>query len=241
MYRWLGDNAKSIVSAPITDTTFDFLDQQDTKGRIPSPYNEEFVKNILNEEICICGAKLEFNSEQRERVASMLQSAADLTLRDRITRIRAQVSSLKTERAKGPSQLRRLRLQLSELDGDVASREAKLNEISKKLKGVKVEDISERESRRQQLIDDLNYSNNRVGRIEKELIDSGAELLGIEEDLKRLAESNRQAKIYSDRSSLCEDILKDLTSRLASEEINARKILREKNKWNLKHHIKKIT
>ena len=42
VYRWVGENGRFIVSKKITEETFGFLDDKKHRGRIPSPYNEEF-------------------------------------------------------------------------------------------------------------------------------------------------------------------------------------------------------
>jgi len=105
MYRWLGENGRFIVSKKITDETFSFLDDKKHRGRIPSPYNEEFVKDILAEETCICGAHLEPGSPAAQKVARLLDKAANQIVRDRIAKVRARLSSLKTERAKAPNRL----------------------------------------------------------------------------------------------------------------------------------------
>ena len=100
MYKWLGENGRAVVSKKITEETFDFLDDKKHRGRIPSPYNEEFVKDILAEETCICGAALEPGGPAARKVARLLDKAANQVVRDRITKVRARLSSMKSERAK---------------------------------------------------------------------------------------------------------------------------------------------
>ena len=100
VHKWLGENGRFIVSKRITEETFTFLDEKQHRGRIPSPYNEEFVKDILAAEECICGAKLEPGSPESKKVASLLEKAANQVMRDRVSKVRARLTSLKSERAK---------------------------------------------------------------------------------------------------------------------------------------------
>ena len=44
LLKWLGDNGRFLVSTRVTELTMEQLAQQETKGRIPSPYNEEFIQ-----------------------------------------------------------------------------------------------------------------------------------------------------------------------------------------------------
>ncbi|MEO7179165.1 MAG: ATP-binding protein, partial [Allosphingosinicella sp.] len=92
--RWLGDNGRFIVSTKLTETTLDELATQETKGKLPSPYNEEFVQDLLDMAECICGTKLSEGSTEREKVASLLLKAANHVLRSRLTGVRAVLNQL---------------------------------------------------------------------------------------------------------------------------------------------------
>jgi len=114
VYKWLGENGRFIVSKRITEETFTFLEEKEHRGRIPSPYNEEFVKDILDAQECICGAKLEPGSAESKKVASLLEKAANQVMRDRVSKVRARLTTLKTERAKAPGRLTKAKAQLAE-------------------------------------------------------------------------------------------------------------------------------
>ena len=151
VYKWLGENGRFIVSKRITEETFSFLDEKKHRGRIPSPYNEEFVKDILEAEQCICGAKLEPGSPESNKVASLLEKAANQLMRDRVTKVRARLAILKNERAKAPRRLTKAKEYLADADDDFTRNEEQLGEISKKLKGINLQDIADRERRRGEL------------------------------------------------------------------------------------------
>ena len=134
--KWLGDNGRYLVSAKITEQTYDHLQAQENKGGIPSPYNEEFVRDLLELEKCICGADLILGTDAYEHVASRLHKAANATLRSRLNGIRATISQLKSEREKAPSRLDAANKRLVAARADVTAAEAELGEISEKLQGI---------------------------------------------------------------------------------------------------------
>ena len=92
VYKWLGENGRFIVSKRITEETFSFLDEKQHRGRIPSPYNEEFVKDVLEAEECICGAVLAPGSLESKKVASLLEKAANQVMRDRVSKVRGRAN-----------------------------------------------------------------------------------------------------------------------------------------------------
>ncbi|MDE2665976.1 MAG: AAA family ATPase [Acidobacteriota bacterium] len=226
VYKWLGENGRAIVSKKITEETFDFLDDKKHRGRIPSPYNEEFVKDILQEETCICGAHLEPGSPAAQRVARLLDKAANQVVRDRITKVRARISNLKSERAKAVHRLTGAKSRLAEANRDIGLIESRLGEISMKLKGVNLEDIASREKRRTELLSELRVINRRIGFRRNDIRNAEAEKKIIHNKIKELAQQDQQTAIYAKRIKLCESIKDTLESDMADEEKRARKALR---------------
>lgn len=226
VYKWLGENGRFIVSRRITEEAFSFLDEKEHRGRIPSPYNEEFVRDILEAEECICGAQLVPGSTESKKVASLLDKAANQVMRDRVTKVRGRLTSLKAERAKAPGRLTKAKTRLAEANDDFATAEAQLAEISEKLKGINFEDIAERERRREQLRDELGEINRKIGSLKTNIDSSERERARIDSQITDLARQDQQTAIYGRRRELCETVKESLEKQLVEEEEHARSILR---------------
>jgi DNA sulfur modification protein DndD len=240
VYKWLGENGRFIVSKKITEETFSFLDEKEHRGRIPSPYNEEFVKDILAAEECICGAKLEPGSPEGKKVASLLQKAANQVMRDRVSKVRARLSSLKTERAKAPTRLTKAKKQLADANEEVSTAEAQLAEISQKLQGINFDDIAQREQRRQQLRDELREIDEKIGALETNASNSQREMSRLENEITQLAKQDQQTAVYARRRNLCENIKGKLEVQLGEEEEQARRVLRAGIKRILEATTRKV-
>jgi DNA sulfur modification protein DndD len=240
VYKWLGENGRFIVSKRITEETFSFLDEKEHRGRIPSPYNEEFVKDILDAEECICGAKLEPGSPESKKVASLLEKAANQIMRDRVAKVRARLTSLKSERAKAPGRLTKAKRQLAEANDEFATAEAQLAEISEKLKGINFEDIAERERRRGELGDELRDIDRQIGAFRTNIDGAEREKSSIDAEITELAKQDKKTAIYGRRRNLCETIKGKLETELVSEEDQARRVLRAGIKRILKATTRKV-
>jgi DNA sulfur modification protein DndD len=226
VYKWLGENGRFIVSKKITEETFDFLNDESHRGRIPSPYNEEFVKDVLEAETCICGAHLTPGSEAAKKVAKLLERAANQVMRDRIAKVRGRLSSLKSERAKAPNRLVRAKERLAEANEEFASIEAQLGEIHDKLKGINFGDIAAREERREGLRKELSEIDRSIGAFGTGISNAERERAQIDRDINALAQQDNQTAIYAKRRNLCESIKGTLELQLVEEENHARKVLR---------------
>ena len=226
LLKWLGDNGRFLVSSRNTEKTFDHLEAQDVKGRIPSPYNEEFVQDILEMEECICGTELKKGSTEYEKVRSLLQKAANKTLRSRLSSVRSTLKELKREREKAPGRLDAANKRLAEARHEISAIEAELGGISDKLSGIDFDEIAERERRRNELRGELDGINRQIGALENNLRSSEASKANKERELNKLLENDEDARIFVRRHELCERLKERLEAELVEEEEDARKILR---------------
>jgi DNA sulfur modification protein DndD len=230
VYRWLGDNGRYVVSKKITDQTFAFLDDKEHRGRIPSPYNEEFVKDILKDETCICGAHLMPGSEAAARVAGLLNKAANQTMRDRIAKVRGRLSSLRAGRIKAPVLLMKAKEAVASANADCALAESHLAEISEKLKGIDIEGIDARERRRGELREAISQIDRTVGRLKSHAEETARDRVRFDKEINDLAQRDKQTAIYATRRTLCESIKDALEKDLRVEEDAAKKLLRSEIK-----------
>lgn len=224
--RWLGDNGRFIVSTRITETTLDELATQETKGKLPSPYNEEFVQDLLDMKLCICGTELCDGSTEREKVASLLKKAANHVLRSRLTGVRAVLNQLKTERTKAPARLDAANKRLAAAGEEVSAAEVQLGEISARLSGIDFGEIAERERRRNELKAQLATMNQKIGAMGSGITTSEASKTQKERDLRKLVETDDEARIFVLRHELCEALKSRLEQELHEEEEEARNMLR---------------
>lgn len=225
--KWLGDNGRFLVSTRITETTLNKLDMQETKGKLPSPYNEEFVQDLLDLAVCICGTELCDGSAERAKVMGLLTKAANHVLRSRLTGVRAVLNQLKSERTRAPALLDIANKRLATAREDISAAEVQLGEISAKLENVDFGEIAERERRRNELKGQLTIMNQRIGAFADNIRQSEVQKTKKEQDLRRLVETDEEARVFVQRNALCEALRARLERELAEEEEEARKVLRQ--------------
>lgn len=223
--KWLGDNARFLVSTKLTEKTFDHLESQETKGRIPSPYNEEFVTELLASETCICGAPLHPGSEAHLRVAGLLKKAANHTLRSRLIAIRAIMSQLKDKRERAPGELDAAYRREAEARAEIGRLEPKLTEISEKLAGIDFEEIGQRERRRNELRADEKKKQQALWNAERDVQQAETDKAAKERELAKQVQGNEEARIFVKRYTLCETLKGQLEGELREDEASARSVL----------------
>lgn len=225
--RWLGDNGRYLVSTKITDLAMDHLNQQDVKGTLPSPYNEEFVNDLLEMEKCICGAELKPGTLEHGKVAGLLHKAANATMRSRIGKVRAQLSQLRSERSKAPGRLEAANGRFANASQDISRLEADLQEISEHLTGINFDEIATREIKRNELRGDANKKREQIGDLGRRIQSSESDKAAAERELRKLAAEDAGARTFVGRYTFCETLKGRLEKELAEEERLARLVLRK--------------
>lgn len=226
IFRWIGDNGRYIVSKKLTEETYSYLEQEENKGRIPAPYNEEFVKDLLTSRVCVCGRPLEVGSKEAEKVSCLLHQAANKIMLDRIIRIRARISNLKSQRSLAPNKLIEAKEKLAGENEEISKLEARLGEISNKLKNINFDDIAQREARRDELKRKLSEVDRAIGAFESSILDAQNSIKTKERQMDNMAEQDKQTRIFVKRRNLCETIKGILENKLLEEEQQARTVLR---------------
>jgi hypothetical protein len=75
--RWVGTKGILVVARKLAKEPLDFIDERSLRGRIPSPYNEDFVKELLSAERCICGRDIHPGTDEWRSVAELLKGASN--------------------------------------------------------------------------------------------------------------------------------------------------------------------
>ncbi|HTD06800.1 hypothetical protein [Undibacterium sp.] len=96
--KWISSKAMVAVSAKLTSLSLDFIDEESLRGRIPSPYNEDFVRGLLDIERCICERPLLPATAEWRAVTALLSTASNAEVLSRVIRARSRISVLKEQR-----------------------------------------------------------------------------------------------------------------------------------------------
>lgn len=226
VFKWLGDNGRLIVSTGITEQTYEFLELKENKAKIPAPYNEEFVKDILAAHKCVCGRPFEEGSDEEHEIQKLLNKAANKIMTDRIIRIRARITSLREQRKRAPQKLLDVKKKLAKEHANISTLEAQIGEYSDKIKGVDVAEIKKREERYQELRKRLSEIDGYIGVLAHNIGQSEAEQKAHEKKIMGLSGKDKEAQKLIKKRDLCIKLQGYLEDKLVEDEKDTRTVLR---------------
>lgn len=221
--RWISSKALASVSESLTSQSLDFIDEESLRGRIPSPYNEDFVKGLLGAQKCVCERPLHPGTTEWRAISELLSSASNAEVLNRVVRVRARISVLKEQRRDAPQILATLEEKLVKLNTQQNTLEREIEEVSRKIGDLPVAEIQEREMARRTLTVDLESKKTERIRSQRDNEHAQADITRLSREVADLALQNIAARSLVVRRDLAERGKGVLEAFLKSNEDAARK------------------
>ena len=171
----VGAAAPTVLVLEKTKSLEGKLDEQEVKGRLPSPYSDQLVKDILDARACICGRPVPEASPEEQKIRDLMKVATTGELNRRISEVRYLIFDIQRQSSEFPVRIQEIRSRIARIDAELGQHESELKEIAEEIKGIQVEEIQQLESR----IQELNRSH------ESTLLQAGGVMTNIESNERR--------------------------------------------------------
>ncbi len=185
---------------PAVEETAQMLKEKRREGEIPSEIKTQFVDDLLEMEECICGRSLETGSEPYDSVSQWRTRAGSSELEEAAMRIAGRL----TEIGEGQRNL------FDEIESQLERRSAKrdrkrqieerLSEIRTELSEKEHEDVSNLESRRSELIQQITDYDQRIGRLKDQKERFDEKVKSLKEEISEAREENELAELARQRA-----------------------------------------
>lgn len=157
-----------IFAKKLASQALDFINEEEFKGTIPAPYNENLVRQILDEHACICGAPIHDGSEAYNNISKLLKNAADPDQGNRVIRARETLKSIQTKNEGAKSHLLANQKDLIELHNNLEDTKRELEEISLRMTEFNIDEIVSLENQRKSHQQHKDTEYRTQGRLEVE-------------------------------------------------------------------------
>jgi DNA sulfur modification protein DndD len=225
MLKWIGQKSIHIISRKLSKQTLDFINDASLRGKIPSPYNEEFVKKLLEDEICICERCLKPESPEWKAVASLLKNASNAEMMGRVVRAKARVSDFRERYDDTVEALGQIKKKYTVLFNRISKLEQEIAELGKKIINIPIAEIVELERARIKLGEKIEKENQRIGVLKTRIYELTTTIKELEDDLIKASVKNKTAKYLVMKRTLVVKSIETLKAILNKYEEEARKTL----------------
>jgi chromosome segregation ATPase len=229
--RWVGTKGILVVARKLAKESLDFIDEQSLRGRIPSPYNEDFVKELLHAEKCICKRDIHPGTDEWRSVAELLKNASKAETLGRVVRARSRINALKDGWNEAVRSLQTTQELIAELNEHHRRLDQEITEIGKQLEDAPIKEVATWERTRQELVRKLSEAENRMGAIQLAVRSYQARIDKLQAEFDRTATRTTKTAALIDKRDLARLAVNSLKTLLGTHEDEARKaIAHEVNK-----------
>ena len=225
--RWLADRAAAIASTRLVSTVTSTLERSDLAG-IPSPYNEEFVRNLLTKSVCVCGRSLEEGTHEYGCVASLLGNAPSKEIQRKAIQAKAAAAHLHAKRVQDWGAFKDLETDRAANRHTVEGLEQEIGEIREKLKKHALHDVREKETAIQEAQNSEESLSEALGALKVRLSQCESDVEAAKRRIEQLAAGDRAAKPLLERRQLCDAAIAKLRSELDAYKTEARREIAKK-------------
>jgi len=165
----IGASAPAMLIADLTSNLEQVLQQQEVTGKLPSPYSDQLVKDILDSESCICGRPVPPDTEYATKIKDLMKFASTGELNQRIASVRYLIRDIERESENFPISITKLRSSIGEMDVNIGRLEDDKKSIDRQLANIDVAAIKALELKRTKLEDEWEKLNRKIGAQEKQI------------------------------------------------------------------------
>lgn len=216
--EWIPEYGFALIAKSTATRAISFVKIEASKGRIPAPYNERFVKDLLESKKCVCGRGLLEGTEEYKSVDSMLNKASNPELENIMARIRGRVESIEKDSNKAAKELVKHEQQLVRNKNRLAELEKRLVSIDQQLAKIAIPEVEEKEISRKKLKAELVRLGGCLALAQRDYKEKTSEISKKNAEIQKAAARNTVAQYYLFRRDIALACKKVLSDTLQSKE-----------------------
>ena len=211
--REIASTGFGIIGKGILEKASAVIEEKRVKGVIPQNIRDQFLQDILDSRMCICGRAFADHGPESEHLVALKVRSISSDLESDVLRLSANLKGIVEVSGARQEELRKEVGRRIALIDDIERLDAEIGEISRKLKGSRQEDVAATEKRRQEFKEDINRdymeigsSRDKVSEIERELKQIKEEIDQTKKDKKKERQLTAQMKLAQEAAEAIDTI-----------------------------------
>lgn len=139
------------------------LKEKEVRGKLPSPFSDKLVSDILYDKLCICGRPVLPDSEHAHKILDLLKVASTGALNERVSAVRYLLVDIERSNEDFPLAITEVRTRISEADIAIGRCEEEILSITKDLALIDVAEIQALETLRKELDKKRGVKDQELG------------------------------------------------------------------------------
>lgn len=202
--RDLATSGFFVIAKPAIDKAIALLEEKRERGEIPSNYRQQFIQDLIEKMVCICGRPFVDGSPEHQLLLSKISHGIPDGLQDDVMNTCALLQGfdarIEKHKADLDEQMRR-RVELIDLVKDL---EAELDDVSRQLRGSPLEEISQLEKKREDFLADIQSNMLEIGSQLTKVETLNRQILEIRKEIEKARKQEKKELVLSTKLELAQ-------------------------------------
>ncbi|QWD40272.1 AAA family ATPase [Polynucleobacter paneuropaeus] len=124
---------------------------KEVEGKLPAPYSNQLVADILNSELCVCGRPVKHGTMEEECINKLLEFANTTEINARLNEVRLLIRNIENLSDPFLAKLEAYRKKSSEIDRTIAETVADIDEVTQAINAADTDEVKRLEQERNDL------------------------------------------------------------------------------------------
>lgn len=180
-----------MLAQPAIQRALAILNQKRERGEIPSSIRQQFIQDLLEQMVCICGRTFSEHGPEHQRLLALMDRTMPGSLEDDVLNTSATLSLFAHNSAQIKADITTSMHKRAELLEIIRGLDAELDDVSRQLKGSPLEEISRLEEQRRKFNEDVDRANLEIGALSQRIEQIAKEISDLE---KKIAQAQKEEK-----------------------------------------------
>lgn len=202
-----------------------FIDTSTFRGRVPAPYQDTFVQDLLEDGKCVCGRELREGTDEWNNVLALRESANTAAISQRLMKARSMASNGLELAQSFQSEVERVEGSRREIDRDLQEAQNELSKWENELNNVDEDEVARLNKERKQCREQMTVRTQRLGRVRSEAEDAEQRAAEAKRRVDASGTTDARIKRLNEGEALVDRLIKRIRGRLEEFEEGARRQL----------------
>ena len=167
------------------------LNAKRERGEIPSSIRQQFIQDLLDEMICVCGRPFADHGPEHQKLLSLMNRAVPSSLEDDVLKTSSTLTAFANQNSQLHALIHADMKKRAELIDIIDKLEKESDDVSRELKGSPLEEISRLEEQRENFKMDIDGYSMEIGALSQRIEQATKEISGLE---KKISAARKEEK-----------------------------------------------
>lgn len=219
--REIASQSSGVLAKEALAAAMKVLDKKRERGEIPSAIRQQFIKDLLDRETCICGRPINEGDKAHTHLMNLLERSVSGDLEDKVLTTNVALNQLAKQNRALPVRLNDLMKRKTVLSDIIKGLHSELDDVTRQLQGSPLEEIGKLENQRQSFQMDIENYLVEIGRCRSLIEEREREIAElkkqIEQEEKRKGKNEllmRKANLAQQSADAIEKIYKEFAEEM---------------------------